>query len=115
MDFSRSERKILRELAGDVYEAEAREMLKELDAAFAEWRDREKLSSELLTDIHQFHQHESRDLWSMYQTLDEASIVARGLGLGLIAGDDVPAAIRQKLNASYWSERLNRRGEDDEG
>ena len=55
MEFSRPERKMLRGLAGDVYEAEARELLEELDAAFDLWRQGEKLSSELLTDIHEFH------------------------------------------------------------
>jgi hypothetical protein len=105
MEFSRPERKMLRGLAGDVYEAEARELLEELDAAFDLWRQGEKLSSELLTDIHEFHQHQSRELWSMYQTLDEATIVARGIGFGLIPEDEVPQAIREKLNVSFWAGR----------
>lgn len=102
MDFSRSERKILRGLAGDVYEAEARQLLEELDTKFDLWRSGEMLSSELLMAVHEFHQHQSRELWSIYQGIDDTTAVARGLGLGLIAEADVPPGIRAKLDVSAW-------------
>jgi hypothetical protein len=56
-EFTKSERRELRELAGDVYEAEAHHYLEELDEDFERWRRGEMLSSDLLTSIHQFHQH----------------------------------------------------------
>lgn len=102
MEFTRSEQKSLRKLASDVYEAEARELLERLGDAFDLWREGDKLSSELLSDIHEFHQHESRELWSKYQGMDEATIVARGIGLGFVAEDRVPKEIRKKLIVSYW-------------
>lgn len=104
MEFSRSEQKILRDLAGDVYEAEARELLEQLAESFDLWREGEKLSSELLSDIHEFHQHESRDLWSKYQGMDKATIVARGVGLGFLDQDRVPPGILKRLNVGYWRE-----------
>ena len=64
MEFTKSERKQMRELAGTVYEAEAHALLEELDAEFSRWRSGECLSSELLAAIHEFHQHQSRQLWA---------------------------------------------------
>ena len=96
-EFSKLERKALRELAGEVYEAEAAQLLEELAASFKRWRDGEILPSELLESIHEFHQHQSRQLWSMYQGLREYDIVARGLARGLIPEVRVGASLCEKL------------------
>ena len=96
-EFTKQERKTLRDLATAVYEAEAHEFLRELDAAFARWRAGEIMSSELLGAIHVFHQDQSRELWSRYQTLKDPEIVARGLALHLLAADKVPDSIEIKL------------------
>ena len=95
-EFTKAERKTLRELSGTTYEAEAHLMLEELDAEFQSWRTGEMESSELLRAIHEFHQHQSRELWSMYQGLKEPDIVARGLALGLLR-EAVSEEIRTKL------------------
>lgn len=102
MEFNRSERAILRELASEVYEQEARRVLADLDASFREWRRRQRLSSDLLADIHAFHQRDSRDLWATYQGLDDAMVVARGVALGFMAKRKVPREILQKLNLEHW-------------
>ena len=96
-DFTKLERQALRELAGEVYEAEAAVLLEDLAASFAKWRAGDLLSSELLEAIHEFHQHQSRQLWSMYHGLREPDIVARGLAHGLLASSKVPAPLRAKL------------------
>jgi hypothetical protein len=96
-DFTKRERQALRELAGEVYEAEAAVLLEDLAASFAKWRAGELLPSELLEAIHEFHQHQSRQLWSMYQGLRELDIVARGLAHGLLASSKVPSRLREKL------------------
>ena len=96
-EFTKFERKTLRDLAGTVYEAEAHAYLEELEREFARWRSAEILSSELLAAIHEFHQGQSRELWSRYQSLKEPEIVARGVFLGYLAEKQVPEAIRQKL------------------
>ena len=98
MEFTKSERKQMRELAATVYEAEAHAMLEELDAEFARWRSGESLSSELLAAIHEFHQHESRELWSAYRDLSDSAVLERGLSLELIAESSIPPAIRAKLH-----------------
>ena len=96
-EFTKRERQELRELAGEVYEAEAALLLEDLAASFTQWRSGELLPSELLQAIHEFHQHQSRELWSMYQGLRETDMVARGLARGLIAPAMVPSALREKL------------------
>ncbi len=97
MEFTKDERRQLRELAGGVYEAEAHQMLEKLDSEFKSWRDGEMLSSELLSAIHEFHQHESRELWSRYQSLREPEIVARGIALGFMAESSVPSELLARL------------------
>ena len=96
-DYSKSEKKSLRELAGAVYEGEARLALEELDSQFELWRKGSLLGSGLIAVIHEFHQEDARALWSTYQALKEPDIVARGLALGLIPAESVPESLRAKL------------------
>jgi hypothetical protein len=64
------------------------------------------LSSELADAIHQFHQHEARDIWSMYQTLKDPELVARGIALGAISDDAQSAELRDKIKplSNYFRE-----------
>lgn len=94
---STSEKKALGELVGTVYEAEARLALEELDSQFELWRKGSMLCAELIAAIHTFHQEDARALWSIYQTLKEPDIVARGMALGLVPMDSVPESLRAKL------------------
>jgi len=105
VEFTKSEKKQLRELAEEVYESEASGLLKELDEQFSRWRQGEILSSELLREIHYFHQHQSRELWSMYQSLPEALVVERGVAHGLLAESKVPAPLLAKLNIGAIKEK----------
>ena len=98
MDLSKSERRQLRELADQVYEVEARELLGGLDANFVRWRAGELSSSELLNAIHEFHRDDSRQLWSIYSSLREPQmVVARGLARGFIDAAAVPEALRERI------------------
>ena len=102
MEFSKADNRRLRELAGDVYEAEVHRLLAQLDQQFDAWRKGTLASSELLQKIHEFHQGESRALWSMYQGLKPDMVVARGLALNLISEDKVPEPLRAKLKPEIW-------------
>jgi hypothetical protein len=99
MEFTKRERAQLRELAGDTYEAELGTLLGELAHSFDDWRAGKLLSSELSQAIHDFHQGESRRLWSMYQTLKEHDIVAHGIALGVLSEDRVSLGLRRKLDS----------------
>jgi hypothetical protein len=104
-EFTKAERSQLRDLAAEVYEAEAHSLLKELDQDFAKWRKGEMLSSDLLTSIHHFHQHENRKLWSMYQGISDDMVVERGLRLGLLSEDKVSSQLREKVRKKWAGEQ----------
>ena len=104
MELTKSERRQLRQLAGEVYEAEAHRVLEKLDQDFERWRRNEMLSSELLGTIHDFHQHRSRELWSMYNGATDSMVVSRGVGLGLLPESKVPPAILVELDPDFWRE-----------
>ena len=61
-EYSKSERTELRRLAAEAYEWELRGKLELLDKSFAEWRRGKMLCSDLVDAIHQFHQHQARDI-----------------------------------------------------
>ena len=109
-EFTKAERRELRELGSRTYEAEAGRILQELDAEFERWRRGDSLSSDLITAIHEFHQHQARDLWSTYRTLRPPQVVARGVGFGFIEAREVPDTLRAKLQREIdfyegWSRR----------
>lgn len=97
IDFTRRERQHLREIAGEVYEAEMAVHLGELAAQFTRWRAGEVLPSELVDFVHQFHQGPARRIWSMYQAMDERNIVARGIALGLLPAAKVGGELHERL------------------
>lgn len=98
VEFSKKQRAKLRELAGEAYERELGQHLGELEKSFAAWRRGEMFSSELSREIHEFHQHAAREVWSAYQLPhDESTIVARALASGLLKPAEVPAELREKL------------------
>ena len=96
-DFTKAERRVMRELVPEIHEVEARKALAALDAGFQRWRERALDSGDLIAAIHEFHQRGARDLWSTYSLLKDPELLARGVGLGFIAEDRVPDAIREKL------------------
>jgi len=99
-EFTKRERGQLRRLASQVYEAEVHTLLEELDSSFEQWRAGEVLSSELLQTIHEFHQHQSRELWAAYQALRDPEVVARGFARGLLAEIEVAPDLLAKLAPS---------------
>lgn len=96
-EYTKRERSSLRELAAEAYERELGLRLADLDKSFAAWRRGELLSSGLSKEIHEFHQHTARDVWSAYQLPHESMIVARALARGILKPSDVPAELRTKL------------------
>lgn len=113
MDFTKSEKKQLRLLAADAYEAEARQMLEKLESEFRRWREGEIRSAQLIAAIHDFHEHGSRDLWSVHNGRFHYSlIVSRAIGLGLMPESKVPPTLLARLHPNSWRERS--RSEDDD-
>ena len=96
-EYTKKERSVLRELAGEAYERELGQHLAKLDKSFAAWRRGELVSSELSKEIHEFHQHAAREVWSAHQLPNVSMIVARALALKILKPSDVPAELRIKL------------------
>ena len=96
-DYSKKERAKLRDLASEAYERELGSHLEALEASFAAWRRGEKLSSELSNEIHEFHQHAAKDVWSSYQLPHPAMIVARAVAFGILSESEIPEALLIKL------------------
>ena len=97
-EYSKKKRAKLRDLAAEAYERELGRHLAELEKSFAAWRRGKLLSSEFSNEIHEFHQHAARDVWSSYQ-LPHPAIVARAVAAGLLEESEIPEALRIKLES----------------
>lgn len=74
-NFSKKERKMLRELANLAHERELKSELKNLNNEFKKWEKGDIDSFELNHKIHLFHNGPSQDLYSKYNGIDTPDIV----------------------------------------
>ena len=95
--FSKSERALLRELVGEAWDAELREVLLELYEEFGKWADDGMSSLELSDKIHEFHNGISRELYGRYTTLDSDTLVSRAIALGLLEEEVLGDELLSKL------------------
>ena len=105
METTKAQRRLLRDLCLVAYEAEAREALASLDDDFRRWREREIGSEDLIDAIHQFHQHEARELYSIYSSRDELLTARRAVALGFIPEDDIPESLRPIFQEQIEAQR----------
>ncbi len=94
---TKAERRMLRELAGLAYDAEAGEALGKLEGEFRRWRERAIGPDDLIHAIHQFHQHAARDLFNTYSLRDERLVVMRAVARGYVREDQIPDPLRTML------------------
>ena len=82
-DFSKSEKKRLRELAALAYKRDVSNSLSKLAAKFDEWKSGAVTALQLNEALHEYDRGESRDLWSRYDSnqfdIQVASAIVRGL------------------------------------
>ena len=98
LDFTKSEKRELRSLAGDAYKIELSKELEKLEATFVSWRKGEIDPFELDERIHNYHSGPRKELWKSYEMLNQPeAMVARGLATGLISRDRVSAEVGEKL------------------
>jgi hypothetical protein len=94
-EFTKRQRKVLRELAGKAHEREIRRHLEKLHAAFERWRSGEMETWDLSDAIHRFHQGPNRELFNRYDTRGmDHFLVARAIAAGLLQNDEVPAELQ---------------------
>lgn len=107
-------RKQLRELAGIAHDRELSLYLSDLEARFAEWRSGEIHAEDLSGFIHEFHDGAARAVYKTYTILKRDQLVARGLGIGLLAEDEVPSNIIEMLADSITYYREHYEIDDDD-
>jgi hypothetical protein len=96
-EYTKKERAELRRLTAEIYEWELARELQILDESFQKWREGKMFSSDLSDEIHNFHQHAAREIWSMYQRIHPWNAVARGLAMGALSEDAISPGLREKI------------------
>jgi hypothetical protein len=100
-EFTKSQRRRLRELGVIAYERDLSDELSKLETEFGRWRAGEIDAHELSDRIHRFHQGPARKLFSFYELPNLDFAVAHAIHRGLIteaeAGADTIEIIRAHL------------------
>jgi hypothetical protein len=119
-DFTRAERRQLRELAGLAWDRERGAELAELEAAFRQWRAGELSPHELSDRIHRFHNGAARELYVLYTSrIHPSQLVARAVAADILAESEVPAELLPALASAIefyrtdWPSGVAETEEDD--
>ncbi len=98
INFSKAEKKGLRELVGEAYKVELANELANLEGAFSSWRKGEIDVFDLDDRIHAYYSGPRKHLYGAYQLQSQPeAMVARALALGLIDGEKVSAELKKKI------------------
>ena len=95
-EFTKTQRRRIRELCALAYERELSAELARLEAAFRRWRAEEINAFGLSDLIHQFHQGPSRELFLRYDQVDPL-LVASAIHRGIIPEAEVGAEVLELL------------------
>ncbi len=90
-EFSKAQRRRLRDLGAMAYERELSAELSKLETEFCRWRAGEIDAHELSDRIHRFHQGPARQLFSKYGHSNLDFAVAHAVHRGLITEDEAGA------------------------
>ncbi len=97
---AKSFRKTAKQLIGKAYQREQDKALEALRHEFDRWKSGEIDCWELTDLIHRFHNGESRDLYKIYEMGDTKIALARAVALGILGEEEVPAALRESMQAT---------------
>ena len=101
IEFTKSEKRELRRLAGDTYKAEMEKEVAKLEAAFKTWRESNLNVFELDEQVHAYYSGPRKQLYGFYEMGNQPeAAVARGIAMGLIDSGQVPTEIREP--ATNW-------------
>lgn len=96
-EWTKKQRKQLRELAGKAYELELTGELENLETEFTRWRRGEIDVHDLSDRIHQFHEGPARNLFLAYNDTANEIAVGSAIGRGILGEEDVPPGIFEAL------------------
>jgi hypothetical protein len=95
-DLTKSQKKHLRQLAGQCYEKEMSLALESLYENFKKWKKSEITAWDLNEKIHEHHNVTARELWKIYEQMNDPSLaVAFALAKGIIPIEDVDENCRE--------------------
>lgn len=98
IEFTKSEKRELRRLAGEAYKAEMEKEVAKLEVAFKIWRDGKITIFDLDEQIHAYYSGPRKQLYGFYQMRNQPeAAVARGIALDLIEVAQVPTEIKGKI------------------
>jgi hypothetical protein len=95
--FTKSQRRRLRQLGGVAYERELSAELSNIETEFGRWRAGEIDAHELSERIHRFHQGPARQLFSKYEQWNLDFAIADAIYRGLITEEEVGADVMDML------------------
>jgi len=99
-DMTKSQKKHLRQLAGQSYEKEMTLVLESLYEEFKKWEESEITAWDLNDKIHQYHDGTARELYKLYEGLSDPRVaLAQAVAKGIIKIEDVPENCRPLLTA----------------
>ena len=97
MNYTKKEKKNLRELAALAYERELVEALEELYANFSQWKKGEIQAFDLQDYIHKFHNGISRELWNVYAAGHNDFAVIQAVAKGVVSEKEVKDVLWIKI------------------
>ncbi len=98
MDYTKSEKRVLRKLIAEAHKRELTQALERLCAEFRHWESGDIDSFELDERIHHYHQNDARIIWSRYNGgLPLLMVLAGTVQLGLMTLEELPAEFREKV------------------
>lgn len=108
-EYSKSQRRHLRELRDIAYERELKESLSVLAAKFDDWKAGKITSLQLNQLLHEYDYGESRKLWAMYDIAQHDMLVARAIAIGLLSehevGEEIVLLLAQQIG--FYKAELN--------
>lgn len=99
VDFSKTQRRKLRELKQKAYQIELDRELEHLYQQFCRWKMGELITWDLADAIHDFHRGPSRKLYGRYNDTDDDIIVAWALKQGILSRDEIPDELYQAIES----------------
>jgi hypothetical protein len=113
-EWTKSQRRLLRELAGKAYDRELAREIGALEADFARWRRGEIDVHDLSEQIHRFHNGPARRLYLDYTGTHLELSVGAALGRGVLTEEEATPEILEALKGLIELARERRDEDDDE-
>jgi hypothetical protein len=113
-EWTKSQRRLLRELAGKAYDRELARELGALEADFARWRGGELDVHELSEQIHRFHNGPARRLYLDYASTHRELAVGAAIGRGILTEEEATPEILEALKGLIELSREGWNEDEDE-